>query len=103
VNNLKNIEIIKEALLLHLEDTPVVRAILFGSYAKNTANSMSDIDLVIDSRGRLKGLKFFGLLDKLTNSLGKNIDLIEMCEIEENSSIFNVITEEGVIVYDRTH
>lgn len=36
------------------KDYAVERAILFGSYAKNTPTSKSDIDLVIDSK------RFFG-------------------------------------------
>lgn len=96
----QNIEIIKKTLLSDLEHYPVKKAILFGSHAKGTADSMSDIDLLVDSDGALKGLSFFGLLDKLTTSLGKKVDLIEMCEIEKGSPIYNTILNEGVVVYD---
>ena len=37
----------------------VVRAIVFGSYAKGTATENSDIDIVIDSDGLLDGMNFF--------------------------------------------
>jgi predicted nucleotidyltransferase len=100
-NNL-TIESIKNILYKTFSDEPIYKAILFGSYAKGTADEKSDIDLVIDSHGALLGLNFFGLLDKVKNSLGKEIDLIEISEIEKNSKIEQSIMMEGVIVYDRT-
>ena len=36
-------------------------AVLFGSYAKGSANPSSDVDLLVDSG--LRGLRFFGLLE----------------------------------------
>jgi len=98
-----DIEFIKRNITINLKDTPVVRAILFGSYAKGVADSMSDIDLVVDSQGKLKGFKFFGLLEKLTRSLGKTVDLIEMCEIDKDSDIYRKILKEGIIIYESAH
>ena len=37
----------------------IVRVIVFGSYAKGTSTENSDIDLVIDSAGFLRGINFF--------------------------------------------
>ena len=37
----------------------IVRVIVFGSYAKGTATENSDIDMVIDSAGFLRGINFF--------------------------------------------
>ena len=98
---MSSIEDIKSTLSIAFQDTPVKKAILFGSYAKKTADNLSDIDLVIDSKGQLQGLKFFGLLDKLVISLGTKVDLIDLNEIEQNSDIYNTIINEGVVVYDR--
>ena len=96
------LQIIKEKLFVTFKQEPVYKAILFGSYAKGVANSKSDIDLVIDSQGELCGLNFFGLLEKIKNSLGKEIDLIEVCEIEKDSAIEKIINKEGIVIYERT-
>ena len=79
----------------------VKKAILFGSYAKNTQTSNSDIDLVIDSEGKLLNIYFYGLLEELVQKLGKNIDLFEISEIQKDSKIYNDIKNEGVVVYER--
>ena len=48
-----SIEEIKEILYKLLKNTPVVSVVLFGSYAKNLQTKKSDIDIVIDSEGKL--------------------------------------------------
>lgn len=49
---------IKQLLSEVLNNTEVEKAILFGSYAKNTPTKISDIDILIDSNGKIRGLKF---------------------------------------------
>ena len=78
----------------------VKRAILFGSYAKNKATSKSDIDLVIDSEGKLLNIYFYGLLEDIVQRLQKNVDLFEISEIQKGSRIYNDIQNEGVIIYE---
>lgn len=95
------IEEIKSILQEILKNFSVKKAILFGSYAKNTQTSKSDIDLVIDSEGSLLNIKFYGLLEELVQRLQKNIDLIEITEIQKNSEIYNNIQKEGIIVYEK--
>ncbi len=69
------VEEIKKILKEILQKAEVKKAILFGSYAKNIPTSQSDIDLVIDSEGKLLNIKFYGLLEELVQRLQKNIDL----------------------------
>jgi hypothetical protein len=84
-----------------LENFAVKKAILFGSYAKNTQTSKSDIDLVIDSEGKLLNINFYGLLEELVEKLQKKVDLIEISEIKKDTLIYNNIQKEGVIVYEK--
>ena len=79
----------------------VKKAILFGSYAKNMQTPKSDIDLVIDSEGKLININFYGLLENLVQRLGKEIDLFEISEIQKGSKIYNDIKNEGVIIYEK--
>lgn len=95
------IEELKTILQEILRDFAVKRAILFGSYAKNLATSTSDIDLVIDSEGKLLNINFYGLLEDLVEKLQKDIDLFEISEIHKDSRIYNDIQKEGVIVYEK--
>lgn len=98
VYTIDEIRTILEKILKKFE---VKKAILFGSYAKNMATSSSDIDLVIDSEGKLLNIYFYGLLEELVQNLKKNIDLFEISEIQTNSRIYNDITKEGVIIYEK--
>lgn len=95
------LEEIKNILHDILKNFAVKKAILFGSYARNSPTPKSDIDLVIDSEGKLLNIYFYGLLEDLVQKLNKNVDLFEISEIQKNSKIYNDIQNEGVIVYEK--
>ncbi len=71
-----SIEDIKNMLYEILANTEVEKAILFGSYAKNKPTKNSDIDILIDSKGKIRGLKFFAIVDKIREKLDKEVDVI---------------------------
>lgn len=95
------IEDIKKMLYDILNNTVVEKAILFGSYAKNIQNQYSDIDILIDSNGKLKGLQFFAIIDLIREKFNKEVDVIEKSEIVKNSHIDEEIKRTGVVVYER--
>ena len=95
------IEELKEILYDVLKDFSVKKAILFGSYAKNNQTATSDIDIVIDSEGKLLNIYFYGLLEELVERLQKEVDLFEISEIQEGSPIYDNIQKEGVVIYER--
>lgn len=96
-----SIEDIKKLLAEVLNNTEVEKAILFGSYAKNTPNKTSDIDILIDSNGKIKGLKFFAIIDMIKEKFNKDVDVIEKSEIDKNSRIEKEIKDTGVVVYEK--
>ena len=95
------IDEIKENLKIVLTGTDVLKVILFGSYAKGNATKNSDIDLVIDSNGKLMGFNLYSLITKIENTFKKNIDAFEKSEITPNSIIDEEINNTGVIVYEK--
>ena len=84
-----------------LKNYSVKKAILFGSYAKNKQNEKSDIDLIIDSDGKLLNINFYSVLEDLVEKLNKKVDLFEISEIQKDSPIYNEILEEGIVIYER--
>ena len=94
------IEEIKEILYNVLKNTVVKRAILFGSYAKNEATPKSDVDIVLESDGKLRGLDFFELIGLIAEALNKDVDVIERIEIIEGSRIEKEIENTGVLIYE---
>ena len=92
---------LKEKLEPIFKNAPIEKAILFGSYAKGLQTPSSDVDIVIDSNGKLLNINFYGVLEDITECLDKQIDLIEISEMRENSSIYSIVEQEGVILYER--
>lgn len=96
-----SIDDIKMVLSEILNNTDVEKAILFGSYAKNTPTKNSDIDILLDSNGKVKGLKFFAIIDMIKEKFDKDVDVIEKSEIDKNSKIEKEIEQTGVVVYEK--
>ena len=100
--NVISIETIKKKAVPILRNYPVEKAILFGSYAEGRATVKSDIDLYIDTNGKLKGLDFVGLLDILVNTLGVGLDLIDRSHINPDSLIIKEIEDKGMVIYEKS-
>jgi len=79
----------------------VYRAVLFGSYSRGEATASSDIDILIDSKGELVNIGFYGLLEDITRKLGKSVDLLELSELQSGSPIARAIQREGVVLYEK--
>jgi len=93
---------IKSKLLPVFSAVPVEKAILFGSYAKGNPTRSSDIDIVIDSKGKIRGIDFFGVLEDIVEALDAPVDLIEASQIIDGSRIEHEILETGILIYERT-
>lgn len=96
-----SIEEIKEILSEILKEQPVYKVTLFGSYAKKNANKKSDLDMVIDTKSKLKGFSLLRLICQMQEKFQKEIDGFEENEIIENSPIDEEIKRTGVIVYEK--
>ena len=79
---------------------PIKKVVLFGSYAKGTQTAKSDIDLMIDSDGQIRGIEFFGVLEIVTNALEIDVDLIEASQIIIGSRVHREILDTGVVIYE---
>lgn len=92
---------IKSTLKFLLADKPVKKVVLFGSYAKQTATKNSDIDLIVDTDGKLRGFDFIKLVCQIENAFQKKLDCFEQYEIIPGSKMDLEIKNTGVTVYDR--
>jgi len=97
------IDEIKQKLAPIFDGNGVKKAVLFGSYAKAGATNKSDIDLMIDAEDHIRGLKLYGLLGEIKDSIGLDVDLIVQRMIIENSRIDQEIKNTGVVIYERTN
>ncbi len=95
------VEAIRKKLQPVFSREPVYRVILFGSYAKGTATANSDVDLVIDSKGKLIGLGFYRVLEAVVNKLNMDVDMLEISQIGTDSPLWDAIEKDGIVIYDR--
>ena len=70
---------------------------LFGSYAKGKATGTSDVDLVIS--GKITGLKFYELVERLREGLHKRVDLLDFKQLLNNEELLNEVLKDGVRIY----
>lgn len=92
------VNVVTELLFPVFKRYNVHKAILFGSVAKGTNQNNSDLDIVVDSN--LKGLRFIGLLEDLQQAVDREIDLLDVAHIEENSPVEDEIKKTGVVIYE---
>lgn len=50
---------------------------VFGSFARNDAKNKSDVDILVTIKKRITAFDFIGLEYKLSEILGKKVDLVE--------------------------
>ena len=94
-----NIEDIKEIVKPIFDEYKVNHVLLFGSYARNEASLISDIDLcIIDPK--IKSLKLFSLKGDLQKALSKDIDIFQISSIETDSPIYKNIFSDVITIYD---
>ena len=97
-----SIESVANLITPILNGSPVMCVIVFGSYARGEQTATSDIDMVIDSNGELKGLDVFTWIHNIASALPIHSDIYELREIKANSNLQKIIQKEGVVIYDRT-
>jgi len=69
----REIKLIKD----YFKTRPVLRAYIFGSYARGEADEKSDVDILVDlDQNELMGLAFFSMYQELEQKLHKKIDII---------------------------
>jgi len=61
----------------YFKTQPVLKAWLFGSFARGEQREDSDVDiLVVLDHSKPVGLEFFGMYEDLKSMLGRNVDLV---------------------------
>ena len=82
----------------YFEGKPVLKAYLFGSYAKGEASDTSDIDILVDIDYSQKvGLQFFQMKVDLENLLKTKVDLVSSNGLSKH--IEPQITNERKLIY----
>ena len=96
---LYTIEEIKIKLTPIFEKKGVIRAVLFGSYAKGEATENSDVDIVAYVSEEMPILDFCEIADDVINGLGKEVDFLYADDIVPGGKIDLALQKDGVLIY----
>ncbi|MBS3134788.1 nucleotidyltransferase family protein [Candidatus Woesearchaeota archaeon] len=93
-DNIEKIEKIKLKILPILKKYGVVRAGIFGSYVRGESKKNSDVDILVKIKDKkMSLLGFIHIKNKLEESLGKKVDLVEYKMIRPEIKN-NILSEE---------
>jgi predicted nucleotidyltransferase len=79
----------------------ITKATLFGSYMRGEAVDNSDIDIAVETEDWVRGLKFVGVIGRICETLGAEVDLIPRRAIRKGSPLEQEIIDNGMIIYDK--
>lgn len=99
MNGVYTIDALRQTLSPIFQRNNVRKATLFGSYSRGEANEHSDVDLLVDSG--LRGLRYFGLLDEVCESLKCDVDMIDTFDLIPGSPVDAEIQKTGIVIYER--
>ena len=89
-----------QQIATYFKTQPVLKAWLFGSFARGEETSNSDVDiLVVLDHSQPVGLRFFGMYEDLKELLGRNIDLV----VERTLAAFacESVNRDKILIYER--
>ena len=85
----------------YLQDKPVLRAYVFGSYARSEADSQSDLDLLLElDYSQPIGLQFMSMKFDLEEKLNKAVDLVSANGLSARIRPF--IEQDKQLIYERS-
>jgi predicted nucleotidyltransferase len=95
------VEDITQKLTPVFEQNGVTKAILFGSYAKGTADENSDVDIVVETEPKNIGSDFYLLLEDIMATLEKKVELVSGLSLSYNRTLGLHVERTGKVIYER--
>ncbi|MBI2632102.1 nucleotidyltransferase family protein [Candidatus Pacearchaeota archaeon] len=83
MKNISKIEEIKEKIMPILKDYKVIKAGIFGSFARGKQNNKSDVDILVEIDGGTDLIDLIRLKRDIEESLKKKVDLVEYAGIRK--------------------
>lgn len=84
----------------YFETQPVLRAWLFGSFARGEDTPLSDVDILVQfNEGGISLLKHAAMLDDLERMLDRPVDLVEDGTLRPRIS--DSVNRERKLIYER--
>ena len=91
----------QQTIANYFKTQPVLKAWVFGSYARGEESEHSDVDiLVVLDHSQPVGLKFFGMYEDLRELLGRNVDLVTERTLAPYAR--KSVEQDRKLIYERT-
>lgn len=75
-------KMMQQVIADYFKTQPVLKAWLFGSFARGEETPLSDVDIIVLlDHSKPIGLKFFGMWSELERLLDRKVDLVEEGEL----------------------
>lgn len=92
---------IKITIAEYFKTQPVLKAWLFGSFARGEETPESDVDiLIVLDKSQPIGLRFFGMYEDLKQLLGRDVDLVTERSLADFAR--NSVEHDRQLIYERT-
>lgn len=91
----------KHAIADYFKTQPVIRAWLFGSFARGEETPLSDVDLLVQlDYSKLDGFGFFGMWGDLERLLDRKVDLVTEAGLAPYTR--ESVERDKQLIYERT-
>ena len=91
----------QHAIADYFKTQPVVRAWLFGSFARGEETPLSDVDLLVQlDYSKLDGFGFFGMWGDLERLLDRKVDLVTEAGLAPYTR--ESVERDKQLIYERT-
>ena len=85
----------------YFKTQPVLKAWLFGSFARGEETPLSDVDLLVQlDYSKLDGFGFFGMWGDLERLLNRSVDLVTVNSLEDFAR--ESVERDKQLIYERT-
>ena len=93
-------QMMQKTIADYFKTQPVLKAWLFGSFARGEEAPLSDVDiLVLLDPSQSVGLKFFGMWSDLERILGRSVDLVTESSLADFAR--ESVERDKILIYER--
>ena len=98
--NRQDSQTLQKVLAEYFKTQPVLKAWLFGSFARGEETPLSDVDiLVVLDPSQPIGLKFFGMWNDLEQLLDRSVDLVTESSLADFAR--DSVERDKILIYER--
>jgi len=95
-------QVMQQAIADYFKTQPIVKAWIFGSFARGEETPLSDVDLLVvyDDKARVGLLKHAAMICELEKILGRPVDIVEDGTLRPR--VRDSVNQDRKLVYERT-